>query len=189
MPGRTPAAAVDAFVDPLKTALACVARGHITLSPKARSGGGKTSGWTLNGGDGVGVGGGLRLTAQMHFEVLDRGASEGDQRFRVATRAYLYALETDGGELFAAHWHPTGTSHVDFPHWHFGSVVLSSTGVFLERTHFPSPRVSFEHFLQLVCQVPGVTPLVTDHHERLTQLEAEFDQYKSWAIAPPPAAP
>lgn len=182
MPGRSVSEAIDAFVDPLRQALSCVGTGHLTLSPKARRDVGEPHTWVLNGGDRpVALGGDLGLRAMMGFEVQDRGSSQRDQRFKVRTRAYMYSIVIPGGELMCAHWHPGGLSDVEFPHWHFGSPVLSPTGVFLERAHIPSPRVSFEYFLRLAIEtIPEVTPAKNDWDDRLARLESTFDKHKSW---------
>lgn len=182
MPGRSPHEAVEAFLEPLREAVACVGTAHITLSPGARGAVGETHAWTLNGGDSVVIGGGYALSAQMHFETLDRGQSLGSERFRVSTRAYRYAIRLRAGdELIAAHWHPTGNSPVTFPHWHVGSPALASDGVFLERAHIPAPRVSFEAMIRWAIEsISEVQPTRDDWRQRLESSESTFDQFKTW---------
>ena len=48
MPGRNPREAVDAFLEPLKDTISCVARAKITLSHDGRGGTGKIHGLTVN---------------------------------------------------------------------------------------------------------------------------------------------
>ena len=125
---------------------------------------------------------GMSLDATMHFEVVDRGRSEGAERFKIKTNAYLYAVrDADNAEILAAHWHPTGSSPVTFPHWHFGAVALSGAGVFLERAHIPSPRISLEYVVRTVLEtMPGAAPAYDDWRERLDRTEQLFDEHKSW---------
>lgn len=181
MPGRSVPEAVDAFLTPLKDAVACLGTAHITLTPGARGDVGEHHMWTLNGGAGLRFAGGLTLVADMHFEVVDRGQSMRDERFKVRTLSYLYAVEdADRNEIISAHWHPDGKSDITFPHWHMGSVALSETGVFLERAHIPSPRVSLEQMVGMVLGSPGVEATRSDWRERLAESERLFDQHKSW---------
>lgn len=181
MPGRSPNEAVEAFLGPLQTAMACVGPAHFTLSPGSRSLVGETHSWRLND-DGVAkVGGGLQLAGQMHFEIQDLGQSQAAKRFKVSTRAYRYAiLDGAGAELLCAHWHPTGHSPHTYPHWHLGSVALAPSGVFLKRAHIPSPRVTFESVIRMLLDFDGVKPAVVDWETRLESSEATFEQYKSW---------
>jgi len=48
LPGRTTREAVDAFLDPLKDILSCIARAKITLSHDGWGGSGKIHGLTVN---------------------------------------------------------------------------------------------------------------------------------------------
>ncbi|HEX2893161.1 MAG TPA: hypothetical protein VHO29_04065 [Marmoricola sp.] len=138
--------------------------------------------WTLNGDQSVPIGGGYKLKAQMHFETLDQGQSRGSERFRVSTSGYRYAvLDSDEAELIAAHWHPNGSSPYVDPHWHVGSVLLAPDGVFLERAHIPSPRVSFEHMVRWTIEnLDEVTPAHGDWDERLRRTEEAFERHKTW---------
>jgi hypothetical protein len=186
VPGRTPHEAVDAFLDPLKIALSCVTRGKLLLTQGAYGDVGETHQWQLNGDEGA-VLGGIRLRAGMHFEVLDRGASQRDERFKVSTRGYLYGIELSGEgreELMSFHWHPNGSSPFRDPHYHFGEAAISPSGVFLARAHIASPRVSFEQVIRTLIEEAEVAPLCDDWSDRLAQTEALFDEHKSWAITP-----
>lgn len=124
--------------------------------------------------------GGL-LEAKMHFEVLDRGASQGAHRYKVSTRAYLYAIcAPSGEELYAAHWHPGSKSPVAFPHYHLGAAALAPTGVFLARAHIPSPRISFESVVRLAIESGAADPACDDWQGRLDRTEGLFEEHKTW---------
>lgn len=183
MPGKDPTSALGAFLDPLKEAVSCIGGAAFTLSPKARAGGDDVHLWTLNDGSGVTMAAGKRFTATMHFQYVDGGKqAPRRERFRVTTVAYMYALELDGhGELIAAHWHPSSkVSTYRAPHYHVGGVALSDTGVFLERAHIPSGRVSLEEFIRTMIDQFGIPPSCADWAERLDRTEAAFRRHSSW---------
>lgn len=117
MPGRTPAEAVDAFLEPLREVVSCIARAKINLSPSGRGMVGKIHGLTLNDSKPIT----LKCRPALLFKLgvlyeivrtedrIERGA------WRVSTRGYMYELQTASGELvWSYHWHPT--SQVQSPH-------------------------------------------------------------------------
>lgn len=176
MPGRTPAEAVAAFLDPFKVALSCVAQAKITLSPGGRGTLGQVHAWTINDGTGADIGYGLRLTATMRYEIV----STEPHGYRATTHAYLYAIHAPAAELVSAHWHPVGSSPVKFAHWHVGGAALADDGVFTPRAHLPSARVSFETFVKFAISELGVKPNVPDWSERLKVSEEAFRQHRTW---------
>lgn len=181
MPGRTPVEAIDAFLDPLREALACVARAKITLTPGARGSVGELHQWTLNEDDPVPIGGNNLLRASMHFELQDRGKSEGSRRFKVKTRGYMYTVLTSSrAEIIGFHWHPGGSSSWSDPHVHIGSAALSSRGVFPPRAHIPADRQSFEAMIRWLITELRVPPLREDWQGVLDRNESNFDKGKSW---------
>lgn len=124
---------------------------------------------------------GLQLTAVMQFECLDQGQSRRSERYRISTRGYMYGLQDpNGSEVFAAHWHPLGSSPYVDPHYHVGAAALSDDGVFSPRAHIPSHRVSLEEFVRFVITQFDVEPTCDDWNERLRSTEDTFDRYKSW---------
>lgn len=182
MPGPSPAAAVKAFLDPLRDAATCIGGAHFTLSPQARKIVGETHSWVLNDNHPVSLGGAYYFRAAMHFEILDLGVSNGRGRYRVSTRGYQYAVElAHGKEILTAHWHPSGSvSSYTEPHWHVGSPALSSSGVFPARAHIPSPRISFEDMIRWIFESLDVEPACDDWRQRLLNAERGFLEHKSW---------
>jgi len=181
VPGRNPHAAVNAFLDPLKQALSCIGGpAHFSLTPGARGDVGKTHAWTLNEGRVLDLGRGLAFRAAMQFETLDLGESEKRNRFRVTTREYIYAVSVGGQEILAAHWHPASSSPFTEPHWHIGAVALTEVGAYLEGTHIPSPRVSFEQMIRLMIDQMGVAPRRQDWSKVLERTESRFVEHRSW---------
>ncbi|QDP95074.1 hypothetical protein FOE78_03345 [Microlunatus elymi] len=94
----------------------------------------------------------------------------------------MYALALDGkGELFTAHWHPSSkVSDFEEPHYHFGAVALSDSGVFIERAHIPSGRVSLEKFIRTMIEQFGITASCQDWRDRLSRSESAFQQHSTW---------
>ena len=117
----------------------------------------------------------------MHFEVLDRRQAPGQQRFRVTTRGYAYALtDHNGAELLAWHWHPESSSPWTTPHAHVGTPALSDTGVFPRRAHIPTDRMSFEAFIRwLITEVPAA-PVREDWQPILALNEERFEAHRTW---------
>jgi hypothetical protein len=180
VPGPTVSAAVDAFLDPLRVAASCLGGAHFTLTPKARGDVGETHAWTLNRDTPIQLGKGLSFRASMQFETLDLGRSEKRARFRVTTREYIYAVSLHGKEIIAAHWHPASSSPYTGPHWHIGAVALTKAGIYLERAHMPSPRISFESMIRFMIEQMGVAPHCEDWSERLARTESVFENFKTW---------
>ena len=182
MPGPSPAAAVEAFLEPLREAMACLGGAHFDLSRGARGDVGEVHGWTLNRDEPVSLSDGLALRARMHFEVVDKGRDARRQRYRVTTHSYMYeVLDGSRRELFSAHWHPRSPlSSFENPHYHICAPALSTSGVFMERAHLPTHRVSFEEFIRICIDQFGVAPAVPDWKERLHRTEQVFQQYQSW---------
>lgn len=181
MPGASPAAAVESFLRPLREAISCVGGAHFTLTPGARGAVGDTHMWVLNDDEPLVVSPKLQFRACMHFETLDRGASRARERFKVSTRGYMYSvLSPAHEELLAAHWHPNGSSPFREPHWHVGSAALSPSGVFLERAHIPSERITLERIVRMVIEQFGAEPACEDWSDRLERTERDFHEHKSW---------
>ena len=180
MPGASPAAAVNAFLKPLREATSCIGGAHFDLTPRARGDVGETHAWTLNRGRPIEVAKDLSFSASMRFETLDLGRSENRNRFRVTTREYIYAVSHHGHEVIAAHWHPASSSPVTTPHWHIGAKALTKVGVYLERAHIPSPRVSFEQMIRFMIEQMNVEPHRDDWSKTLRRTESQFQAHKSW---------
>jgi hypothetical protein len=180
LPGRTPAEARKAFLDPLSSALSCIARGKITTVAGGALAPGALNTWTLNAGNGAQVAEGLMLKASMRYEVI-RDDRDDMGPWRVTTRGYLYSVEDGGGrELLSWHWHPdTSGIHVA-PHTHFPSNVISMDGAFLAREPLPSGRITFESVIRYVMRAFEVPPLCADWDARLSLAEGPHVLYRSW---------
>jgi hypothetical protein len=181
LPGRNPAEAARAFLDPLRVALGCVAHARITAGEQMP---GKTLLWTINGGTGAALSNGRLLHASMRYRLIEDDG-EGRGPWRATTEGYIYKItEADGAELVQWHWHPDGASDERDPHYHFAAAVLAPDGIFTPKTHVPSPRVTFEEVVRRSIDWAGAAPLCDDWRDRLDLAEAPHRLYRTWHVTP-----
>ena len=183
MPGRTPAEAVSAFLDPLQRAVSCVTRTPLQIS----RGGRKTAAqphmlsWDQDRPVPLKISGGSRIALDltMRYEIVRKDTDQG--LWAVSTRAYYYTVETeDGAQVFAYHWHPRGKSSVTFPHLHLGHARLHHDGVFSRKAHMPTGRISLESVIRLCIREYGIQPLRDDWEQVLANSEDLFTMWRSW---------
>lgn len=193
MPGKTPYQAFEAFIDPLKTAVACVARAKFVVKDEAKRVVNKEQFWALNGDDGyVQLGGDsrLQLLARMRFMVIeDKRKDYGP--YRITTRGYMYGLRTsDHREVLQYHWHPSERAHELKPHLHIGSAQIAEYAVITQGHHLPTGRITFEAVIRMAIREFGAEPLLAGWEDALTAAETPHILYRSWPsakIAGPPA--
>ena len=182
MPGRTPREAVDAFLDPLKDILSCVAKAKITLSRDGWGGTGKIHGLTVNNDRPVGLKCQpvLLLRISMNYEIVRTERDKDRGAWRVSTRAYAYELQNASGELvWSYHWHPTST--VKTPHAHLGHTQLAEDAVLSYKAHHPTGRVSLESVLRACIADYGAMPQRADWEKTLELREGDFETWRSWS--------
>jgi len=180
LPGRSPREAVDDFLEPLKDTLACIARAKFTLSRDGRSQRGKTHALILNKDEPVKLKCNpvLMLRVGMHYEIVPNDR-EGQERWRISTRAYSYELQSSSGELvWSYHWHPT--SRMRLPHIHLGRTQLKEDAVLSYKAHHPTARVSLESIVRACITEYGVQPLREDWEQVLTLRESQFEAWRRW---------
>ncbi|MFJ4785570.1 hypothetical protein [Streptomyces sp. NPDC088794] len=143
----------------------------------------------LNRGDPVSLGGvdvRLQFEASIKFTVVEQDKDKFGQavgssgRYKVSTRGYMYTvMMRDGAELIAYHWHPGGSSDVDFPHEHIGTAALSPNVPLTRRDHLRTGRMSFESVVFNLFQI-GITPLNWNYPKILEMNQVAFDKWKTW---------
>jgi hypothetical protein len=184
LPGKTPRGAVEAFIDPLKDTLSCVAHAKITLSPGGWAETGKIHGLTVNDDQPVKLrrrqrGPVLMLRVQMLYEII-RTEEPDRPPWRVTTRSYAYELQTASGELVLSyHWHPS--PRVPDPHTHLGRTQLAPDAVLSHKAHQPTGRVSLESVIRACITEYDVRPLRDDWDKTLALREGDFQLYRSWS--------
>lgn len=182
LPGRTPAEAVKAFLQPLQDALACVANAKISVSPGGY-GAGREHSWTPNRGDGVALDGGFHLDARMKYRIVEQAHASAAERWRVTTLAYTYRLLDQAGELWVIHWHPDGPSPDRAPHLHLGTSLLAPSGIVTRKSHIPTGRITFERVIRFAIEC-GAEPKHADWDQRLLLAEGPHLLYRSWSGDP-----
>jgi hypothetical protein len=183
LPGRTPREAVDAFLEPLRDILSCVAQAKICLSHDGYGRMGRTHALTVNNDTPVPLKCSqprLSLKIAMHYEIVHTEDRPERGRYRVSTRGYMYEMQTDSGELvWSYHWHPN--SKIAYPHQHIGHTQLAPDAVLLYKAHYPSGRVSLESVIHTCLAEYGVSALRDDWREVLDRRETDFQEFRSWS--------
>lgn len=177
MPGHDPYEAVRDFMKPLEETVA-VLDGFTKLFLSSRSfRKGKLYAWSLNGVDGMRLRDVGLFKAEMHFEIIDADPAKYEKPLRVTTRGYRYSLRGEDENLrWMMHWHPNGTSDVDYPHLHIQPNL---------KQHQPTPRLTFEKAIEW-CIAAGA-PLCCDLEEALQILllsETRHRLHRSWSERP-----
>jgi hypothetical protein len=184
VPGRTPADAVKAFLEPIQLALSCIAHGKITVTPGGYGSTEREHVWAVNRVNGAVLPGcGLRLRGSMRYQIVPTAEGE-DLPFRCTTRGYIYAIEHvgSGQEIAAWHWHPN--SAYTAPHLHVGSSQLESDATLTGRAHLGSGRTSFEAVVRSAVEL-GAKPIREDWEHQLDLTRGVFEIYRSWGTTPP----
>lgn len=174
MPGRTPAEAYRAFIEPLEAAIACLGTAKVTRSHDGMRPGGIRA-WSLNGGSGMALSGAMLFEASMHYEIVPFAAG-----WRVTTHAYMYGLLHRGEECFAIHWHPAGRSPHRGPHVH---LPLEGARGDIRKQHLPTGRMTLEDAVAWAVAF-GAAPVRDDWAEILDGSRALHVQHRSWNADP-----
>jgi hypothetical protein len=192
VPGRTPAEAVRAFLEPLQEALACIATGTMNIpkgghSPRV----GDAHQWIINNGLGAELlseGGDLQLFASMHW-MLIKDDRDGYGPYRVKTLGYDYSLvQGESTELWALHWHPAGRSWERRPHLHVGDAVLAAGAPVSSKSHLGTGRMTFENAIRWAIEF-GAMPLHDNWADRLALAETPHMLFRTWSGDPGVARP
>lgn len=170
MPGRNPSEAVAEYLKPLQQSLSCLSRcilrpsGYELDSLLTVTIPDTTAELLTNEGEILHLAFVQRFTIEPHFPF----------RYKIQTRAYYYTLEDqDHREILAYHWHPD-TSSTQFPHFH-----LRKGAEYLRGVHFPTGRIAFEEFCQMLLDGGGVEPDREDARDVLAQNLAVFRKHKT----------
>ena len=176
MAGKSPAEAVNAYLDPLTRALSCVTRGVLNVSPGGYLA--ELSPHALVLGNGrQRLAGGLVLGLEQAYEIVEAEGERGP--WKCSTTWYAYSLDDEDGEIIAYHWHPAGDSDVTRPHAHLGpGAQVGRAG--LAKAHLPTNRVSVEDFLLLGIRDLGVKPQRKDWPKILEETRETFEDWQTW---------
>lgn len=180
MPGRTPAEAFKAFMDPIALACSCLGRVKVTTSPGGRHEPNREHAWQLNNGLGFSVGG-WHFSAEMGYMMIP-DAVNGP--WRVTTTAYRYRLAAIGQDVFRIHWHPAGNSPITYPHLHANLSPEQKLASSLD-AHLETDRMSLERALRWAFEL-GMPPRRDDWEDVLLSTEAPHLEHRTWERGGPP---
>jgi hypothetical protein len=159
VPGRTPYAAVQAFIDPLQLGLWCITRAVLD----ARGGyypASTSHPLTFRDDAYARLDGAVRLSlaVEIYYRVVETPADGVDGPWRVVIVSYIYTLyDADDALLLSYHWHPEGCSPITTPHLHLGSAAV--TQALLADAHLPTGIVSLPDMVRLAIRDLRVRPL------------------------------
>lgn len=141
MAGRTPTDAVQAFADPIQTALTCFVPGKVIVNSYDPDVEGVLH---LNRAEDIRLKGSgrIHLYATMRYRIWKpEEPADSSKPWKVSTTGWIYELkDRDLVSIVEFHWHPGITPDVPFPHLHTpadGRV----------RRHYPTGRVLIEDVL------------------------------------------
>jgi len=181
--GRSHTEALDAFLEPVRRSLSCVAERSPTVTPNRHQIKPETPLVLVLAPIPVPLRGDsqVSLLVTQHFRIV-RSEDENRGPWKVRTSAYLYAIvrSSDEKEILSYHWHPDSRSPITFPHLHI-SEGAECRLTFFHRAHLPTGRVSLEKFLWLLIADFGVEPLRADWEHVLAEADKAFAEYRTWA--------
>jgi hypothetical protein len=171
---RSPAAAVEEFLTPVRRALSCIVREHATLrggfDPKSA-----ISVVTLNKYKAQPArlyhpSRSLGLFASLQY----RHTQSDGGIWRAEPAGYLFeVVDRDEQTVLAYHWHPF--SRVRRPHLHVGSQSLVK-GSILVKAHFPTPELSYPSLVRSVIEELGIVHIREDWAEVLDAAERAIEE-------------
>jgi hypothetical protein len=163
---RTPAEAVERYRGQIVRLLSCVTSAHTTVSGYHASD--LPHRLSLADGDPVRLRGELRLTLDATEQYRVYEDADG---WRVEIVGYLYAIEYEGRELVAYHWHPSGESPIIWPHMHVGADIRVGDRR-LGKIHLPTGAVGLERVVALAIAELGAKPLREDWERQIGEAAA-----------------
>ena len=180
--GKTPAAALNAYLEPLTRAVSCITQSNLVHNCY-KPGDGEERFLVLAHGDPVRVpvaaGGHLRIGIEQRFKVVEtREPDRGP--WKVSTLKYEYSIcHDDGREILAYHWHPGEQAH-DQPHIH----ICSGAGTLIpqvQSAYLPTGRIAVEAFVLMAIREFGVQHRRGEDYKRVLDASlAKFEAHKSW---------
>ena len=182
MAGKTPAAAIDAYLRPLRQTIRCVCAQHYAYLYRGQPDDSGLYALVLNRGYPVPLRGqdGRRLLfhVRQQFRVVE--AEIPGSPYKVTTAAYLYGIETpEASEVISFHWNPHGLGKVTTPHVHLGPAVVHPDALARD-LHIPTGRVSLESVVRFPITELGVIPQLPDWEDMLLHNEELFNLWRTW---------
>ena len=157
LPASTPAEAVEVYRARRVALLSCLTPAYVELRGYAPSP--RPHPFALAKGETVRLRGESELGLSVIEEHEIAQTVEGDWQVRVVS--YFYAIEQEGTELIAYHWHPHGVSPITDPHLHVRADIRVGERWF-GKVHLPTGAIQLESIVALTIQELGAEPLRED---------------------------
>jgi hypothetical protein len=104
----------------------------------------------------------LTLSIQHYYALVADTTHNQRNRWQAKVATYYYTLDgTDGREILAYHWHPSGRSQTTTPHLHLGAGA-GTLRTELMKAHLETGLVTPVALLSLVIEQCGVQPRRAD---------------------------
>lgn len=108
------------------------------------------------------------------YRIVD--VADEQDRYRVMTTGYLYALDDrDGFEVLAFHWHPEQRSDRHAPHLHLGAGAGVGR-IEVARAHIPTGYVTLAQVIRFAIEDLDVEPGRPDWRAVLDEAESDLRQ-------------
>ena len=175
MPGRTQQEAFDAFTEPLRQAISCVAHAKLTRSKLSSD---LEQEVVLQPLPLQIPNSAYQLFMSHSFRYLKTGIGE----WRVTSLRYEYAVEVvkTRQEVVAFHWEGHRNGNAPFAHLHLGYANARNLPHLEPKPHIPTGRVAFEDVIYFLISELGISPLKEDWPSILAQVRKPFMAYKTW---------
>lgn len=186
MAGRTPHAAVRAFVEPFQKSLSCVSGAVFNVS---RGGYDEKVGphrLLLPDANPIPLEGAAQfaLSVIVQYRIVQARGRRGP--WKVDVTDYLYHLhDHTEAEVILYHWHPSLTPDNPHPHLHLEVGTRIGRKDLLGK-HLPTGRVTFEEVLRFLITELHVQPRRPDWAAILDKNQSLFEAWRTW---PTPAQP
>ena len=182
MAGKSPAEAVNNFLDPLQKAIDCLTRAQLTVKGGYYPTTVDPHALTLGDGLPQKLSGetDLYLVVKQFYYVI-RVEDPDAGPWKVSTAEYNYNLrDSENRVVIAYHWHPAERYKVRSPHLHLdqGAEVGRQD---LHRVHIPTGRIAIEDFLRFAITELGVEPRRDDWEEVLLRSRKTYEDWRTWS--------
>ncbi len=175
MAGRTPAEAVNAFIESFGKAVSSLTSAVVNVGGGGYHPSPEPHVLILNDGSAIRLSGDLFMFVSQRYRIVEDVEPRGP--WKVAVVGYVYSLENAARqELISYQWHPAGRSPVTFPHFHLGPASRVGEER-VGRAHLPTGRIAPQSFFRLVLTEFDITPRRADWEAVLDDTQTAFAEW------------
>ena len=182
MAGKSPAEAVNNFLEPLHKVIDCLTQAQLTVKGGYYPTTEDPHALTLGDGLPQRLSGAteLYLVVKQFYYVIRVEDPDG-LPWKVSTAEYNYNLrDSDNRILIAYHWHPAERYKVRTPHLHLGQGAKVGRQD-LYRVHIPTGRIAIEDLARFAIKELGVAPRRDDWEEVLSRARKTYEDRRTWS--------